>query len=77
MKQERITRYRPKTKLKDDDFRIGTWNVLTMLQAGKLAEVTDELIRYRIKIAALQEIRWKDAGELKKKHYSLYYSGSK
>ena len=77
IKTERNIRYRPMKKLKDNDFRIGTWNVLTMLQAGKLAEITDELISYGIKIAALQEIRWKDEGELRKKHYSVFYSGSK
>ena len=65
IKTERNIRYRPMKKLKDNDFRIGTWNVLTMLQAGKLAEITDELISYGIKIAALQEIRWKDEGELR------------
>ena len=39
--------------------QVGTWNVKTMLQAGKIQEIAEELKKSQIKIVALQEIRWK------------------
>ena len=42
----------------DHDFRmkVGSWNVRMMLQAGKMAEIADELLEYDLDITALQEI---------------------
>jgi hypothetical protein len=45
---------------------VATWNVQSLLQAGKLNETADELIRYRMKITALQEIRWSESWRIKK-----------
>lgn len=55
--------------------RFGTWNVCTMLQAGKMNIIAEELARYRFEIAALQEVRWKGQGQIDKKNYSFFYSG--
>ena len=46
--------------LLDDDFLLGTWNVRTMLEAGKMQEIASELNKYRMDLVALQEIRWSD-----------------
>lgn len=72
---KRILRFRPNNTLKDNDWKFGTWNVLTMLQAGKMNQISNELNSYGISVVALQEIRWKDAGELRKKDFTIYYSG--
>jgi len=53
---------------------IGTWDVNTMLKARKMQEITDQIFGSQIQIAALQEIRWKGYGLLKKDKYSIYYS---
>jgi len=45
---------------------VGSWNVRTMLQAGKMAEITDELLKYDLDITVLQEIRWKGYGRIRK-----------
>ena len=47
-----------------------------MLQAGKMAEIADELLKYNLDITALQELRWKGYGRIKKPRYILLYSGA-
>ena len=47
-----------------------------MLQAGKMAEIADELLKYDLDITALQEIRWKCYGGIRKQRYTLLHSGA-
>ena len=49
---------------------LGTWNVRTMLQP----EVAEQILQTEVQIIALQEIRWKGQGQIKKDKYNLYYS---
>jgi len=56
--------------------KVGSWNVRTMLQAGKMAEIADELMKYNLDITALQEIRWKGYERIRKPRYILLYSGA-
>ncbi|PSN43121.1 hypothetical protein C0J52_10468 [Blattella germanica] len=37
--------------------------------------IVDEIIRYRMDMVALQEIRWKGKGDIKKKEFTMYFSG--
>jgi hypothetical protein len=53
---------------------IGTWNVISMLKPGKMHEIADQMLKTQLQIIALQEIRWKGSGQLKKDKYSLYYN---
>jgi hypothetical protein len=46
-----------------------------MLQAGKMAEVAGEILKYGMVVMALQEIRWRGHSIVDKKNYSLFYSG--
>ena len=55
--------------------RFGTWNIRTLLQAGTMNSIVDEIIRYRMDMVALQEIRWKGKGDIKKKEFTMYFSG--
>ena len=56
--------------------KVGSWNVRKLLQAGKMAEIADELLKYDLDITALQEIRRKGYGRIKKTRYILLYSGA-
>ena len=63
--------------MKSTEFNIATWNVQSMLQAGKMEEIAYELKKYNIQITALQEVRWPHDCWIKKKNYTLLYSGLK
>ncbi|XP_058811258.1 craniofacial development protein 2-like [Topomyia yanbarensis] len=43
--------------------RIGTWNVLTLAQQGKLAQLANEACRMKLEILGLSEVRWPNFGE--------------
>jgi len=45
--------------MKSAEFNIATWNVRSMLQAGKMEEIADQLKKYNIQITALD---WKSMG---------------
>jgi exonuclease III len=55
--------------------RFGNWNVRTLLQAGNMNAIAEEAERYKMDVLALQEMRWKDKGLIKKSKYNIYYSG--
>ena len=44
--------------------RIGFWNVRTMYEIGKLAQVTSEMRRYNLHILGISESRWTGSGRL-------------
>jgi len=61
-------------RMEKELFDIGTWNVNTMLKAGKMQEIADQIVGSQIQIVALQEIRWRGYGLLNKDKYSIHYS---
>ena len=55
---------------------MGTWNVRTLREAGKLDELTHEMNRHRWNILGLCEVRWKNIGETSTQEgHKLYFSG--
>jgi len=49
---------------------------MTMLKPGKMSEIAEQMLRTQLQIIAVQGIRWKGQGQIKKNLYSLYYSCS-
>jgi hypothetical protein len=47
-----------------------------MLQPGKMQETAQEMIRHKINIMALQELRWQETGRIDKPEFTIIYSGS-
>ena len=54
-----------KRKLLRQNLKIGSWNVRTLRQTGKLKEQCDESSRYRLDIEGVQEVRWGGQGKLR------------
>ena len=48
-----------------------------MLRLGKMTEIGNEVVKYKLDVLALQEIRWQGQGQIDKQEYSLFYSGPK
>ena len=45
------------------DLRIGSWNVRTLYEAGKTAQVIQEMQKYRLDLLGISETHWSQAGE--------------
>ncbi|XP_018405972.1 PREDICTED: craniofacial development protein 2-like [Cyphomyrmex costatus] len=58
--------------------RIGTWNIRTLAQASRLAQLSKEMTRCKIKILGLSEVRWKNSGDIttSDNHYMIYSGNS-
>lgn len=55
--------------------RIGTWNVQSMYQPGKAANIVKEMKRLQIDILGCSETRWPDSGHCIVDEYHIYFSG--
>ena len=65
-----------KRKLLRQNLKIGSWNVRTLRQTGKLNELCDKASRYRLDIVGVQEVRWGGQGKLRiSGGMSFIYSG--
>ena len=54
---------------------MGTWNVRTLYQAGKLENVIQEMGRLDVNIFGLCETRWTNSGSMQIDDYKIIYSG--
>ncbi len=55
--------------------RIGTWNVRTLYQCGKLAQLLYEFHNYRMDILGLSEMRWTGSDKVVSDGKTILYSG--
>jgi hypothetical protein len=43
--------------------RLESWNVQTLFQKGKLAQLNREMDRYKLDILGVSEVRWNGSGQ--------------
>ena len=64
-----------KPKNKKNNLKIGTWNVRTLAQSGKLENVKQEMDRMKVDLMGIAEMRWKGNGKLISNDHTVLYSG--
>ncbi|XP_030754468.1 craniofacial development protein 2-like [Sitophilus oryzae] len=57
-------------------FKIGTWNIRSLFDAGKLANLTREMNRLSLDILGVAETWWPGVGECKVDNGVFFYSGN-
>ena len=65
-----------KRNLRSRTINIGTWNIRTMLELGKLQLLLQELDTLHIGITGLCEHRWKNDGKFTNGNHTIYFSGN-
>ena len=55
--------------------KVGTWNVRTMFQCGKLAQLCKEFKAYQLDILGISEMRWTGNGKITTDGVTVLYSG--
>jgi hypothetical protein len=58
------------------DLIMTSWNVMTTLIPGKMQEISNEMMKYKTNIIALQKIRWQGQDSIDKPDYTILCSGS-
>jgi hypothetical protein len=61
-----------KTQNEHNSFKIGTWNVRTLNQGGKLENLNKEMQKTAVYVLGVSEVRWKCQGEIKS-DYRVYF----
>jgi len=56
--------------------RLGTWNIRSMLQLGKVQLLGDEMMRLGVDICGLSEVRWSHNSILRSTYSGHVRSGS-
>jgi len=53
--------------------KIGTWNVRSLYRAGPLTAASRELVRYKLNVVGVQEVRWDKGGTVRAGDYNFFY----
>ena len=53
--------------------RFGTWNVRSLYRAGSLTAAARELVRYKLDLVDVQEVRWDKGGTVRAGDYNFFY----
>ena len=66
---EEVSRSRKRNR----DILLGTWNDRSLYRAGVLVAAARELARYKLDLVGVQEVRWEKEGTVKAGDYSFFY----
>ena len=65
---EEVSRSRKRNR----DKLLRTWNVRSLYRAGSLMAAARELDRYKLDLVGVQEVRWEKEGTVKAGDYSFF-----
>ena len=65
----------PTLKTRNAPMVLGTWNVRTLLQAGKLDNLIQEMEEIGMDVIGIAETRWTGSDKIVKDNYTFIYSG--
>lgn len=63
-------------RITGSSMKIGTWNVKSIYEAGKVHNVIQEMQRLKVNIMGISETRWANSGEISINGTKIYYSGN-
>ena len=63
-REDATSRMREELNTTKTKIRIGHWNVRTMYETGKLAQVTSEMRRFNLHVLGVSESRWNGSGRM-------------
>ena len=66
---EEVSRSRERNR----DILLGSWNVRSLYRAGSLMAATRELARYKLDLVGVQVVRWEKESSVKAGDYSFFY----
>jgi hypothetical protein len=55
------------------DMRFGPWNVRSLYRALFLVIVSEELLKYKLHLVGVQEVRWEGGGTEPAGEYTFFY----
>ena len=58
-----------------EQYCIGTWNVRSMNQAGKLEVIRQETASVNVDMLGISELKWTGMGEFNSDDHYIYYCG--
>jgi hypothetical protein len=59
-------------KLWNTDMRFGKWNVRSLYRVGSLKTVSRELVRCKLDLVGVQEVRWEGGGTEPAGEYTFF-----
>jgi len=54
------------------DILLGTWNVRSLYRAGSLTAAARELVRYKLDLVGVLEVRWEKVGTVRAGGYNFF-----
>lgn len=63
-------------KQHENNIRIGTWNVRSLFEAGKLDNAVSEMYNLRLDVLGISDVRWPGSGKCMTRNGMMYYSGN-
>jgi exonuclease III len=53
--------------------RFGTWNVTSLYRASSLTAAVRELVRYKLDLVGVQEVRWDKEDTVRARDFHFFY----